>query len=168
MAKYDHGGGCACGLNKVCTCGTGQMDGPVLPLHIVPDPITGQSDVRGPFPDVEIADWDHLKDKLKGETIPSPTATISYRYGEDVYIQEMKTYIDSTYNQHYSKTQFQSTEFIFDAGHGVGFCVGNIMKYAQRYGRKGDVKEWRKDVQKIIHYAIMLLHVHDEEHNEDK
>lgn len=27
MAKYDQGGGCACGLHKECTCGVGQADG---------------------------------------------------------------------------------------------------------------------------------------------
>jgi hypothetical protein len=41
----------------------------------------------------------------------------------------------------------------------VGFTIGNIMKYAQRYGKKNGYN--RKDILKIIHYAIMLLHVHD-------
>ncbi len=27
MAKYDQGGGCACGLRKICDCGSGQADG---------------------------------------------------------------------------------------------------------------------------------------------
>lgn len=27
MAKYDQGGGCACGLQRVCDCGAGQADG---------------------------------------------------------------------------------------------------------------------------------------------
>ena len=48
---------------------------------------------------------------------------------------------------------------MIDAGHGVGFTVGNIMKYAQRYGKKNGYE--RKDIMKIIHYAIMLLYVHD-------
>ena len=30
--------------------------------------------------------------------------------------------------------KIQSTEFIFDAEHGEGFCIGIIIKYAQRYG----------------------------------
>jgi hypothetical protein len=56
---------------------------------------------------------------------------------------------------------------VIDAGHGVGFCVGNIIKYAQRYGKKGGYN--RKDLMKIIHYAIFLLHTHDKEHeNEPK
>ena len=30
------------------------------------------------------------------------------------------------------KISFRATEFIIDSGHGEGFCIGNIMKYAQR------------------------------------
>lgn len=84
---------------------------------------------------------------------------INYKYGENRAIDELKAYIDKTYGEHYSRTKFQASEFIFDNGHGVGFTVGNIMKYAQRYGKKGGHN--RNDILKIIHYAIMLLHVHD-------
>ena len=35
------------------------------------------------------------------------------------------------------------------------------MKYAQRYGKKGDAAQARKDLMKILHYAIIQLHVHD-------
>ena len=49
----------------------------------------------------------------------------------------------------------QSTEFIFDSGHGEGFCIGNIIKYAQRYGKKQGKNT--DDLLKILHYAIMLL-----------
>jgi hypothetical protein len=62
----------------------------------------------------------------------------------------------------------QSTEFIMDAGHGIGFTVGNIIKYAQRYGKKGTPEDHRKDLIKVIHYAIMALHVHDIKFNNDK
>jgi hypothetical protein len=84
---------------------------------------------------------------------------INYRYSEDDILRELKSYIDKTYSQHYSRSKFQATEFIFDGGHGVGFTVGNIMKYAQRYGKKNGYN--RDDILKILHYSIMLLHVHD-------
>ena len=48
---------------------------------------------------------------------------------------------------------------IIDAGHGTGFCVGNIMKYAKRYGKKDGYN--RKDLMKIIHYAMIQLYVHE-------
>ena len=59
-----------------------------------------------------------------------------YTYNEDKYLKELQDYILNTYKQHYSKNKFQSTQFILDSGHGEGFCIGNIMKYAQRFGKK--------------------------------
>jgi len=89
---------------------------------------------------------------------------INYKFHEDRALNELKAYIDSTYDEHYSRSKFQATEFIVDGGHGVGFTIGNILKYAQRYGKKNGYN--RKDILKIIHYAIILLHIHDtDEHN---
>lgn len=90
-----------------------------------------------------------------------------YKYNEDNLIRELQEYVDSTYNQHYSTNQFQATEFIIDGGHGVGFTIGNIMKYAQRYGKKGSVNDFRKDLLKVLHYALIALYVHDKEYSED-
>lgn len=81
------------------------------------------------------------------------------KYNEDKILSDLVEYVNSTYDKHYSKNSFQATEFIIDAGHGEGFCIGNIMKYAQRYGRKGGRN--RDDLMKIAHYAIMAIHVHD-------
>jgi len=92
------------------------------------------------------------------------TTVIDYKFSEDRLLDDLKAYIDSTYDAHYSKSKFQATEFIFDSGHGMGFCIGNVLKYAQRYGRKDGYN--RKDLQKVLHYAIMALHVHDIEKKE--
>ena len=81
----------------------------------------------------------------------------NYKYSEGEILQEIKDYVDLTYGQHYAQDRIQATEFIIDAGHGEGFCIGNIMKYAQRYGKK-DGKN-RKDLLKVVHYAIMALHI---------
>ena len=64
------------------------------------------------------------------------TKKVDYKYNEGTALAELQKYIDSTYDEHYSKNKFQATEFIIDGGHGEGFCIGNIMKYAQRYGKK--------------------------------
>ena len=61
---------------------------------------------------------------------------INYKFNEGALIEELQAYIDVTYDGHYSKNRFQSTEFISDCGHGIGFAIGNILKYAQRYGKK--------------------------------
>ena len=88
---------------------------------------------------------------------------IDYKYNESNNILELLKYVNSTYEQHYSKNKFQATEFIIDGGHGEGFCIGNIMKYAQRYGNKNGYN--KEDLMKVIHYALIMLHVHEKTHS---
>ena len=80
---------------------------------------------------------------------------MDYKFKEDVVFKKLQMYVDKTYEQHYGSGKIQSTEFIFDSGHGEGFCIGNIIKYAQRYGKKNGKNEI--DLLKIIHYTIILL-----------
>jgi hypothetical protein len=75
-----------------------------------------------------------------------------YKFNEDKLIKELKEYVDSTYKG-------QSTEFIIDCGHGMGFALGNVLKYCQRYGIKDGHN--RKDLLKVLHYALIALSVHD-------
>ena len=77
------------------------------------------------------------------------------KFREDDVLTWVSNHILATYKQHYSQEKIQSTEFIFDAGHGEGFSIGNIIKYAQRYGKKNGHNP--DDLLKIIHYAIILL-----------
>ena len=79
----------------------------------------------------------------------------SNKFNEEEALKTLQTYIESTYDGHYSMNKIQSTEFIFDAGHGEGFCLGNIIKYAQRYGKKEGKNT--ADLLKILHYGIILL-----------
>tara|TARA_R100000231_G_scaffold89348_1_gene67573 strand:- start:56 stop:328 length:273 start_codon:yes stop_codon:yes gene_type:complete len=81
---------------------------------------------------------------------------INYKFNEDKTLNLVKNYIDKTYNQHYSDGKYQATDIIIDSGHGEGFCLGNIMKYAMRYGKK-DNKQI--ELLKIIHYATIALHI---------
>ena len=89
---------------------------------------------------------------------------IDYKYNEEALINELQNYVDETYEQHYSQNKFQSTEFIIDGGHGEGFALGNILKYSQRYGKKAGKN--RNDLLKVLHYALIALHVHDKEHSD--
>jgi len=87
---------------------------------------------------------------------------IDYKFNENEILKEIQKYVDSTYEQHYATGKIQSTEFILDTGHGLGFTIGNILKYAQRYGKKDGFNE--KDLFKVIHYAIIALFLHKGEH----
>ncbi len=91
---------------------------------------------------------------------------IEYKFNEDKLIEDFKKYIDKTYQGHYSKNSFQASEFIIDCGHGMGFFMGNVLKYAQRYGKKDGYN--RSDILKILHYALMALHQHDINKSKEK
>lgn len=93
---------------------------------------------------------------------------IDYKYNEEKYLDELEQYVNSTYDQHYSQGKFQATEEIIDDGHGRGFCLGNVKKYAKRYGKKGTPADYRKDLMKVLHYALIMLYVHDLEYGENE
>lgn len=84
---------------------------------------------------------------------------IDYRFNEEELIRQLKEYIDGTYSEHYAKGRIQTTEFVQSNGDGIPFTRGNIIKYAQRYGSKDGRN--RKDILKVLHYAIIMLHTHD-------
>ena len=85
-----------------------------------------------------------------------------YKFNEEALIEELQHYIDSTYSAHYGQGGLQSAEIIIDRGHGRGFFHGNIDKYNDRYGKKGDTPdEFRKDLMKVLHYGLLALYEHD-------
>lgn len=90
---------------------------------------------------------------------------MTYKFSEDKTLTEIKTYIDKTYDAHYGNGRYQATDMIIDAGHGESFCVGNIMKYAMRYGKKDGRNQI--DLLKLIHYAIIAYYIGDKEGHYD-
>ncbi len=82
---------------------------------------------------------------------------MEYKFREDKILNEVKSYIGNTYDQHYANGKYQATDMILDSGHGEGFCMGNIMKYAMRYGKKKGHNDL--DLYKIIHYAVIAIHL---------
>lgn len=87
-----------------------------------------------------------------------------HAFNEDKILEEMAAYIESTYGAHYSQNKYQSTQIIEDMGHGMGFTLGNVVKYCQRYGKKEGFN--RDDLKKVIHYGIIALAMHDREHED--
>ena len=81
------------------------------------------------------------------------------KYNEQEILDEISDYISNTYGAHYSQSDgFQTLDLIDAIGDAEAFCRSNILKYASRYDRKGTS---RKDIIKIIHYAVLLLHFND-------
>jgi|TARA_Y100001963_G_scaffold158207_1_gene257038 hypothetical protein len=80
------------------------------------------------------------------------------KYNEEDIIKEITEYVQNTYGEHYSEGDVQTLDFIEACGDAEAFCRSNILKYASRYDKKGTP---RKDIFKIIHYAMLLLHFSD-------
>ena len=89
-----------------------------------------------------------------------PTTTPKWKYNEKQILKELSDYITGTYNQHYSAgtDKVQTLDLIEACGDGESFCRSNILKYASRYDKKGTA---RRDIMKILHYAVLLLHFND-------
>tara|TARA_B100001142_G_scaffold239684_1_gene238460 strand:+ start:2391 stop:2786 length:396 start_codon:yes stop_codon:yes gene_type:complete len=83
-----------------------------------------------------------------------------YKYNEEQILKELADYISGTYRQHYSAgdDKIQTLDLIEACGDGEAFCRSNILKYASRYDKKGTA---RRDIIKILHYAVLLLHFND-------
>ena len=90
---------------------------------------------------------------------------IDYKFNEINLIQELTEYVNKTYGEHYAgEHKIQTVELMLDRGRAEGFFLGNVDKYSNRYGYKGDSTEWRKDLLKILHYTLIMLYAHDEKY----
>ena len=83
-----------------------------------------------------------------------------WKYNEEEILKELLEYVRGTYNQHYSAgdDKIQTLDLIEACGDGEAFCRSNILKYASRYDKKGTA---RRDIMKILHYAVLLMHFND-------
>ena len=106
------------------------------------------------------------EDSVSFDLKMSETKNNKYKYSEDVILKELQDYITGTYNQHYSAgdDKIQTLDLIEACGDGESFCRSNILKYASRYDKKGTA---RRDIIKILHYGLLLLHFSDKSATRD-
>lgn len=92
---------------------------------------------------------------------------MNYKYNEDAILEELRQYITDTYRAHYSAgdDKIQTLDLIEACGDGEAFCRSNILKYASRYDKKGAA---RRDIMKILHYAVLLLNFNDKNANREE
>jgi len=81
----------------------------------------------------------------------------SFKYNEDLIINELYAYIKKTYGGHYGD-RVQAQDLIISSGHAEGFYIGNVIKYASRYGKKNGKN--KDDLMKVLHYTILALNNH--------
>jgi len=88
-----------------------------------------------------------MMDEAIKETVKSEGFTKT-----DLKKQALKATLKQVGGSHYKDCKIQPVEYI--VGNDLTFLEGNIIKYITRHRRKG---EGRKDIEKVIHYAEMIL-----------
>ena len=87
---------------------------------------------------------------------------MAFKYNEDGILQEVSSYIATTYKQHYSSGDvgegIQTLDLIEAVGEAEAFCRSNAIKYLSRYDKKGTA---RVDIMKAMHYCILLMCFND-------
>ena len=81
----------------------------------------------------------------------------SQKYGEDKGIADLKDYVSSTYQGHYTNenSDVQTLDLIHSVGDAESFCRSNALKYLSRYDKKGTAK---RDILKAMHYCLLLYY----------
>jgi hypothetical protein len=76
-----------------------------------------------------------------------------------IEISEPSSFDKQVGGTHYNDMVIQPIEFIM--ANDLSYCEANILKYVCPHHSKGG----RQDIEKVIHYAEMLLEAYDNEHN---
>ena len=84
-----------------------------------------------------------------------------WKYNEDKILKDIENYVSSTYSGHYcgddeDYADIQTIDLMAAKKLAAGFCQSNILKYGSRYGNKDGRN--KRDLLKVIHYAMLLLH----------
>ena len=101
---------------------------------------------------------------LNNEVQQSKNMANYFKYHEDEILKDIEEYVSGTYRGHYTGTtheyrNVQTLDLMAARDVASGFCQANILKYGSRYGSKDGRN--KKDLLKVIHYAMLLLHFDD-------
>ncbi len=80
-----------------------------------------------------------------------------HKYQEDKGIKDLRDYVSSTYQGHYTNdnSDVQTLDLIHSVGDAESFCRSNAIKYLSRYDKKGQAK---RDILKAMHYCLLLYY----------
>ena len=101
-----------------------------------------------------------------GSSKPQPNLKYQHhKYGEDKGIADLKDYVSSTYQGHYTNdnSDVQTLDLIHSVGDAESFCRSNALKYLSRYDKKGTAK---RDILKAMHYCLLLYYFSGQTNNE--
>jgi hypothetical protein len=91
----------------------------------------------------------------------TPNQNHLWKYNEDKILNDIQEYVISTYNSHYCGNNseyhdIQTIDLMAAKDLASAFCQANILKYGSRYGEKDGRN--KRDLLKVIHYAMLLMH----------
>lgn len=103
---------------------------------------------------------DQIDIKKTPVSMTEPTNHL-WKYNEDKILKDIQEYVTSTYGSHYcghnqDYNDIQTIDLMAAKDLAPGFCQANILKYGSRYGDKDGRN--KRDLMKVIHYAMLLLH----------
>ena len=101
---------------------------------------------------------------LNNEVQQSKNMANYFKYHEEEILKDIEEYVSATYRGHYTGDtheyrNVQTIDLMAARSLASGFCQSNILKYGSRYGSKDGRN--KKDLLKVIHYAMLLLHFDD-------
>jgi hypothetical protein len=99
--------------------------------------------------------------KIDKTPVMSESKNHLWKYNEDKILKDVEDYVTSTYHGHYCGDEsgyddIQTIDLMAAKKLAAGFCQANILKYGSRYGDKDGRN--KRDLMKVIHYAMLLLH----------
>ena len=96
---------------------------------------------------------------------PDLNSGSTQKYQEDKGIKDLKDYVASTYQGHYTNdnSDVQTLDLIHSVGDAESFCRSNAIKYLSRYDKKGQAK---RDILKAMHYCLLLYYFSGHTNNE--
>ena len=112
-----------------------------------------------PYPTIGSVDHDLFASMDAVEYKPKPDLKggSNQKYQEDKGIADLKDYVSSTYQGHYTNenSDVQTLDLIHSVGDAESFCRSNALKYLSRYDKKGQAK---RDILKAMHYCLLLYY----------
>ena len=113
--------------------------------------------VEGYDPYPSLGGVDTLNLNIKTKPKPKLKGHSPQKYQEDKGIEDLKSYVSSTYQGHYTNenSDVQTLDLIHSVGDAESFCRSNALKYLSRYDKKGSAKN---DILKAMHYCLLLYY----------
>ena len=88
---------------------------------------------------------------------------IDYKFNEAELVKEFQAYIDCTYANIMQKKNSRLPSLLLTADMVQDSALVMFLSMPSATGKKGTSADARKDLMKVLHYALIGLYIHDNE-----